>query len=120
MPGGVPTPLPATRQAGAVFLCPGTESQGCLHHSHMKYECTQGAQISPVQDADEGLLSLPQQLTLTEIVRGKFRPHIRDLLPIQGHAARYITGIRGDYFNVVGLPVRRLYETMKLVFGIHL
>ena len=39
---------------------------------------------------------------------------------IQGHAARYITGIRGDYFNVVGLPVRRLYETMKLVFGIHL
>lgn len=39
---------------------------------------------------------------------------------IQGHAARYITGIRGDYFNVVGLPVRRLYETLKLVFGIHL
>ena len=39
---------------------------------------------------------------------------------IQGHAARYITGIRGDYFNVVGLPVRRLYETLKLVFDIHL
>ena len=39
---------------------------------------------------------------------------------IQGHAARYITGIQGDYFNVVGLPVRRLYETLKLVFGIHL
>ncbi len=39
---------------------------------------------------------------------------------IQGHAARYITGIHGDYFNVVGLPVRRLYETLKLVFGIHL
>jgi septum formation protein len=39
---------------------------------------------------------------------------------IQGHAARYITGIRGDYFNVVGLPVRRLYETLALVFGIHL
>lgn len=39
---------------------------------------------------------------------------------IQGHAARYITGIHGDYFNVVGLPVRRLYETLALVFGIHL
>ena len=39
---------------------------------------------------------------------------------IQGHAARYITGIQGDYFNVVGLPVRRLYETLKLVFGIRL
>ncbi len=37
---------------------------------------------------------------------------------IQGYAARYITGIRGDYFNVVGLPVRRLYETMREAFGI--
>ena len=39
---------------------------------------------------------------------------------IQGHAARYVTGIHGDYFNVVGLPVRRLYETLRMVFGIFL
>ena len=39
---------------------------------------------------------------------------------IQGNAARYIKGIEGDYFNVVGLPVRRLYETLRLVFGITL
>ena len=39
---------------------------------------------------------------------------------IQGQASRYITGIRGDYFNVVGLPVRRLYETLRMVFGIYL
>jgi septum formation protein len=39
---------------------------------------------------------------------------------IQGHAARYITGIRGDYFNVVGLPVRRLYSTLDTAFGIRL
>ncbi len=37
---------------------------------------------------------------------------------IQGHAARYITGIEGDYFNVVGLPVRRLYATLREAFGI--
>ena len=36
---------------------------------------------------------------------------------IQGHASRYITGIEGDYFNVVGLPVRRLYKTLKEEFG---
>lgn len=36
---------------------------------------------------------------------------------VQGYAARYITGIRGDYFNVVGLPVRRLYETLREGFG---
>ena len=37
---------------------------------------------------------------------------------VQGFAARFITGIEGDYFNVVGLPVRRLYETMREGFGI--
>lgn len=37
---------------------------------------------------------------------------------VQGFAARFITGIDGDYFNVVGLPVRRLYETLRDGFGI--
>jgi septum formation protein len=29
---------------------------------------------------------------------------------IQGFGARYIEGIKGDYFNVMGLPLRLLYE----------
>lgn len=32
---------------------------------------------------------------------------------IQGAFARYITSLRGDYFNVVGLPVARLYAELK-------
>ncbi len=39
---------------------------------------------------------------------------------IQGYAARFITGIDGDYFNVVGLPVHRLYRTLDEAFGIRL
>ena len=39
---------------------------------------------------------------------------------VQGYASRYITGIQGDYFNVVGLPVRRLYDTLREGFGIRL
>ncbi len=31
---------------------------------------------------------------------------------IQGLASRYITGIEGDYFNVVGLPVSLVYRRM--------
>ncbi len=32
---------------------------------------------------------------------------------IQGFCARYISGINGDYNNVVGLPVGRLYQEIK-------
>ncbi len=39
---------------------------------------------------------------------------------IQGNAARYIEGIEGDYFNVVGLPVHLLFLTLADKFGIDL
>jgi septum formation protein len=32
---------------------------------------------------------------------------------IQGEFARYIRGIRGDYNNVVGLPVSEVYRHLK-------
>lgn len=39
---------------------------------------------------------------------------------IQDTAALWIEGIRGDYFNVVGLPVHRLEDTLNTHFGLSL
>lgn len=37
---------------------------------------------------------------------------------IQGKASAYISGIEGDYFNVVGLPVNLLKKTLKEKFDL--
>lgn len=34
---------------------------------------------------------------------------------IQGKCAAYIKGITGDYYNVVGLPVSRVYQELKAI-----
>lgn len=39
---------------------------------------------------------------------------------IQGYASLWIRGIVGDYFNVVGLPVKHLSDLMKRELGISL
>ncbi len=39
---------------------------------------------------------------------------------IQGRASVFIEGFVGDYYNVVGLPMRKLYEMAKEDFGIEL
>ena len=33
---------------------------------------------------------------------------------IQGAFSRFVKGIVGDYYNVMGLPVARLYQSLKL------
>lgn len=37
---------------------------------------------------------------------------------IQGKAAPYISGIRGDFYNVMGLPVSALYRRLKDIWNI--
>lgn len=39
---------------------------------------------------------------------------------IQGAASAFIRGIRGDFYNVVGLPVHRLCELFRATYGVAL
>lgn len=80
------------------------------------------------------VFSADQQITFCETTRVLFRPleeeeiswYIRSGEPfdkaggygIQGKAARFVSGIEGDYYNVVGLPVARLYLALR-EFGLH-
>ncbi len=32
---------------------------------------------------------------------------------VQGYASRFVRAIEGDYFNVVGLPISRLYRMLR-------
>ena len=60
------------------------------------------------------------QLHFRELTDGQIRRYIQTGEPmdkagaygIQGGAALFCTGIRGDYYNVMGLPVCRLGETL--------
>lgn len=36
---------------------------------------------------------------------------------IQGQAAKFIEGIDGDYYNVMGLPINRIYRVLRAYFG---
>ncbi len=38
---------------------------------------------------------------------------------IQGRGGVFVTGINGDYHNVVGLPAARLYQELKRVKGVY-
>ena len=39
---------------------------------------------------------------------------------VQGLASLYVSGIEGDYFNVVGLPVNLMYKAVRSELGIDL
>jgi septum formation protein len=60
-------------------------------------------------------------VTMTELSGQEIRDYVATGEPsdkagaygIQGRASRWITGIKGDYFNVVGLPVSLVYKMLR-------
>ena len=82
------------------------------------------------------LLSLSHTAAASEVTGVRFSPLSRDEMDfyvssdepydkaggyaVQGLASLFIDGLEGDYFNVVGLPVRRLRDLLVAEFGIDL
>lgn len=69
--------------------------------SHAFYECTQ-VEFAEMTEAE-----------IQEYVATKDPLDKAGSYGIQGFCARYIKGISGDYNNVVGLPVGRVYQELK-------
>lgn len=73
-----------------------------------------------ILSADETLV------TFDKMTDGEIESYVRGDEPydkaggyaVQGLASLYISGLEGDYFNVVGLPVNLLYKILKNEFDI--
>jgi septum formation protein len=74
--------------------------------------------VAPKFECTEAELT---QVTFAEISDQEIAAYIRTGEPmdkagaygIQGFASRWVTSIQGDYFNVVGLPVARVYRLLR-------
>ena len=101
---------PHSREAAAEML---TALQGRSHevytgvtlYSQSKtvtfFECTQ-VEFYPMTEVE-----------ISEYIDSKEPMDKAGAYGIQGLGARFVKGIRGDYNNVVGLPVGRLYQELK-------
>lgn len=101
---------PHSREAAAEML---TALQGRSHEVYTGvtlysqsetvtfFECTQ-VEFYPMTEAE-----------ISEYIDSKEPMDKAGAYGIQGLGARFVKGIRGDYNNVVGLPVGRLYQELK-------
>ncbi|MBD8934108.1 MAG: septum formation protein Maf [Lachnospiraceae bacterium] len=101
---------PHSREAAAEML---TALQGRSHEVHTGvtlysqsetvtfFECTQ-VEFYPMTEVE-----------ISEYIDSKEPMDKAGAYGIQGLGARFVKGIRGDYNNVVGLPVGRLYQELK-------
>lgn len=101
---------PHSREAAAEML---TALQGRSHEVYTSvtlysqsetvtfFECTQ-VEFYPMTEVE-----------ISEYIDSKEPMDKAGAYGIQGLGARFVKGIRGDYNNVVGLPVGRLYQELK-------
>ncbi|MDE7251707.1 MAG: Maf family protein [Acetatifactor sp.] len=83
-----------------MLFSPQSPADGSVRR-HTFFECTKVC-FAPMTEAE-----------IAEYVATKDPMDKAGAYGIQGFCARYIKGIEGDYNNVVGLPVGRLYQELK-------
>ena len=77
--------------------------------------------VSVISDNKELSVAEVTEVTFRALTQQEILHYVDTLEPmdkagaygIQGGAAKFVEGIRGDYFNVVGLPVCRLSQILK-------
>lgn len=86
---------------------------------HMVYtgvtiqESKEGGQICTFSEGTRVNIAPMSQGEIESYIAGKEPYDKAGAYGIQGIFGKFIEGIEGDYYNVVGLPVHRLYEEMK-------
>ncbi len=77
--------------------------------------------VTVISDAREVSCTQVTEVTFRQLTENEILRYVDTLEPmdkagaygIQGGAAKFVEGIRGDYFNVVGLPVCKLSQILR-------
>lgn len=101
---------------GVTFVYVSAEPSDCLHSQP---EALKQTSIRRIKTFHEATVVEFYPMTDDEIyayIETKDPMDKAGAYGIQGFCARYIKGITGDYNNVVGLPVGRLYQELQCLF----
>ena len=115
-------PISSTRIRGALREGRPEEAAAMLHLlSGREHQVMTGCTVLRGDRAET--FTEVTELTFRELTDGEIREYVASGEPmdkagaygIQGGAARFCPGIRGDYYNVMGLPVCRLGQALKKI-----
>lgn len=90
------------------------------------HEVISGVTVLHTKSAESKSFYVKTRVRFAELSDKEIRDYIATKEPcdkagaygIQGRGSKFIEEIEGDYFNVVGLPLQRLYQVLKKDFGL--
>lgn len=101
---------PHSREAAAEML---TALQGRSHEVYTGVTLYSQSETVHIFECTQVEFYPMTEVEISEYIDSKEPMDKAGAYGIQGLGARFVKGIRGDYNNVVGLPVGRLYQELK-------